>query len=186
MSETETFDEFNSPVFHAQGRHRQLWLDREFFGKLGGYQPKWLLQPLSPYVSELEVRYVKEWRKYLTDEIYGLTYTGEFVPPYGYSVPVRFQVMAATWARIFVDARVRGVKDLVDEAPDCTILLIPDLVSDKEWTEYIKSSVVSVIHDRIRAGQPTVAYISKPKKLLASYGKDFHSMLNSSFRNIQL
>ena len=140
-------------------------------------EPEWCWQPLDDHLGEAEAKFVRNVRKLMRKGSRGLLY----LPPYDaegqLSVAARMSLIAGTYIRNEIDARVRLVDDLMDadassRTKDATVLLIPDFCSGPgEYTPTVTRKLRSLILDRGGRERFTVLFASSLDDVEASFGK---------------
>lgn len=165
-------------------RHQKLLADIDAVLARGHISKAALFQSATEVCAPGELEWLKEYRKN-AEQVRGLVLTG--VPKAGAGPEKKFMAMAACLIRNFVDAQVLSLGTVVDslesDAPDCTVLLIPNLYvrqGAKTIPSWQMQKVSDLLLSRLVSSQITCCYVDSMEHLGTEYGQNIVSHLRDN------
>lgn len=171
-------DMYESGVLRPAVHHQLVERSAEFAGQ-AGVRISDLTVPLSDVcTTDVEQEFVRRFRK-LSRDTMGLIYVGDYRPP----VMRRMCVMAATFVRNFIDARVRMAEDIVtnqisDDPFDYgAVLLVPDFApGGVKLSDMRRRALTTVLVARSNVGLRSVLWAESHDDV-AAYGPAVEAMV---------
>jgi len=133
------------------------------------------------YCTEAEMTWIKKAKQLIREGGGGMVMSGQ----QEHSVPIKMLAIGATLTRNFIDARVYTLASILDilddkyaEAPDCTVLIIPDLcISDYSIPKRQIHKLAGYLLERFVADKMLIAYVDSISTVQHTYGDSFATYL---------
>jgi hypothetical protein len=161
-------DSVLDPVVHAR-----LLLDIDHVCETANIPPMYLHRRMAPYCRDHEIAWVKGYpQAKIEGKIAGYRLIGKNSEP-------RCMAICGAFLRNFIDARVVTLNKLIDdaqkgEAPDPTVMIIPNLFVATQGGKPLTAWQVSLLYDvllaRMVSGRMTVVYVEDMDALANAYG----------------
>lgn len=155
--------------------HYRLVEDIDGYAARAGIQPADIWTGLAGRVTDLEIDYVRGYRRHVSEGVPGLLYVGQ---AWQTPVPDRMALLAGAFLRNFVSARLVGCEALVGETfrgealVDIDVLLIHDLAPSGAQGHDAKRRVLSsIIADRAVARRQTVVSAASRNAIVQQIGE---------------
>jgi len=161
--------------------HSRIIQDFENVCTTAGIQGHFLREPLAQYCGDVEVDWVRKFRKYRAEGLPGLVLAGVKRPE------VRCQAIAAAFVRNYIDARVTPLNTIIDSTMDGghpaspTVLLIPNLymtVLSGKFPAWRVQVMYDLLLERSIKEKPTVVYVETLEGVAGLYGTPFREFLD--------
>lgn len=160
--------------------HWKLIRRLDHFAAVAGVSPEALCTHLVEYVGEdgPERDWVREVLQNRRNPPRGLVYVGAWDDALNRMVGV-----AAALVRHFINARVLTTEELVEDAPDCTVLLIPNFepARPKSMPDWKAGKLADLVLSRAASGKPTVLQVGSLGSLETNYGRHLAEVVKNSF-----
>lgn len=175
----------SSTVLDAE-RHARLINDIDHVCAVARVPRKYIEQSMKGVCGAPEIDWVTNFRMY-RGQVAGLVLEGQ---P---NAEVRCLAIGGALIRNFVDARVLGLNQLVDQLeeqdlPDATVLIVPNLFISqvsKSLPAWKVSRVYDLLLTRFTEDRPTVVAVDSLEKLGKAYGDAFEQHLRYHYRVVE-
>lgn len=152
-------------------RHERLLMDLDGVCNRAGIAHRFIHESASKTCGEAETSWLKEYRAHPNPGL-------KLVGPSGVD---RCMAMAAALLRNYIDARVRTVEEIVDNPPDCSVLLCPNFytaTSIKGMPAWRIQKLYDIMVARYKNDQPTIVWVESEQGLSA-YGSAMVDLLSN-------
>lgn len=164
-------------------KHARMVADVDRWAERAGVPAAAILTHLSEYVDEPERAWVMEVVKARLGALpRGLVYVGRWR-----DVDRRMAGIAGAMVRNFIDARVMSAHQVVEDPPDCRVLLIPNFHPGGKgrMASWKASELADVVLDRARNGKATVLHVDALEDVRADYGDELADMMTRSLKVVK-
>lgn len=152
-------------------KHERILKDVQGVCLAAGISTKYLHESASTVCKKAEIDWLVGFREY---GMPGLKLLG----PHALD---RCMAIAGALVRNYIDARVRTLDEVLDNPPDCTVLLCPNFYTvgmGKALPSWKIQKLYDLIIARYKKEQPTVIWVESDAGL-AEYGKPLVDLLSS-------
>ncbi|HEY0821449.1 MAG TPA: hypothetical protein VGD46_21920, partial [Rhizobacter sp.] len=172
--------------------HDRLVHDIENVARMAGIPVPMIWTSATQYCNEDEIDYTRRLHLHAAEGTFGYLYVGK---QHGeHPVSMRMMALAGACVRNFINARVMTVQDLLaavrkDNVPSPTVLLIPNFFVSTEHggnlPSWQASGLMSVLLNRMAAGQQTYVYVDDLDAMKAQYGDMVYQHLAAYFQRAE-
>ena len=166
--------------------HAELLGDLAHWVRLAGVTEADVLSPLSSVCGPRESEWVRDLvARSLGPDDYGLVYLGSYAGDRGADVGARMRAIGAAAMRHYIDARVRGLAEAVDEADEGstpTVLLLLDAADDHGPA--VQRRLGPMLLDRARRQMPTVLHLEQLAGSDRLLGGSAHSLVEAHYLRV--
>jgi len=177
-----TNDPFATGVLDPTAHHRLLEDAPRVLRRAGlsaAHMPG-LWSPLSEACGGTERKWVAGLHTNVDKGILGLLFAGKFKPP----VEDRMVALTCCLLRNYVDARMVTLHDVLADAPNPTVMLIPNFHTKGRLRPYEVGNLTDVLVGRYKRGNHTVVGMPSWSEMEADY-KDLSQMVAAHYASVK-
>jgi len=173
--------------------HDRLVLNLDTFVADAGIERRWVWTALAPYVSDVELDYVKKIRRHRVEgKVKGLVLTRKSAEADPFE---HLSAMTGAFVRNFIRARMMTLQQVLGllkegERIEATVLLSPNFFHSKDEggsiLQWQATSLYALLLQRAAEGRQTVLYATELGEMGTAYGSAFSRFISTQYLSAEI